>query len=69
MLENKSEKKIPKVEFTFREEKKSEEERKKEIEDLLKKRNELLASMGIYITSTNETEINEMNNDYPRHAK
>ena len=45
------------------------EERKKEIEDLLKKRNELLASMGISVPSTNETETNEMSNDYPRHTR
>lgn len=69
MLENENEKKIPEVEFTFREEEKSEEERKKEIDDLLKKRNELLASMGISVLSTNETEINEMSNDYPRHTR
>lgn len=69
MLENENEKKIPEVEFTFREEEKSEEERKKEIEDLLKKRNELLASMGISVPSTNETEANEMSNDYPRHTR
>lgn len=66
MLENENEKKIPEVEFTFREEEKSEEEIKKEIDDLLKKRNELFASMGISIPSTTETETNEMSNDYPR---
>lgn len=69
MLENENEKKIPEVEFTFREEGKNEEERQKEIEELLKKRNELLASMGIFVPSTNETETNEMNNDYPRHTR
>lgn len=69
MLENDNEKKIPEVEFTFRDEEKSEEERKKEIEELLKKRNELLASMGISVPSANEQENNEMSNDYPRHTR
>lgn len=69
MLENGNEKKIPEVEFTFREEEKSEEERQKEIEDLLKKRNELLASMGISVHSTNEAETDEMSDDYPRHTR
>lgn len=69
MLENDNEKKIPEVEFTFREEEKSEEERKKEIEELLKKRNELLVSMGISVPTNSETETNEMSNDYPRRTR
>lgn len=69
MLENENEKKIPKVEFTFREEEKSEEERKKELEYLLKKRNEIFASMGLSVPSTNETETNEMSDNYPRHTR
>lgn len=67
MLEN--EKQIPKVEFTFREEEKSEKERKKEIEELLKKRNELLVSMGISIPSNKKVETNKMSNDYPRNTR
>ncbi len=69
MLENENEKEIPKVEFTFREEEKSEKERKEEIEELLQKRNQLLASMGIPIPSTNEVENDEVSNDYPRHRR
>ena len=63
MLENENEKKIPKVEFTFIEEEKSEEERKKEIEELLRRRNEVLASMGIFISDDNKIETNEKSND------
>ena len=69
MLENESQKNIPEAELSFRADGKNEEERQKEIEELLKKRNELLASMGIFVPSTNETETNEMNNDYPRHTR
>ena len=70
MLENENEKKIPKVEFTFREDKNmSEEESKKKLEELLKKRNELFAAMGLSIPSTEETDNNEMSNDYPRHTR
>lgn len=69
MLENENEKNIPEVEFTFREEEKSEEERKKEIDELIKKRNELLASMGVFVPSTNKAKINETSNDYPRHTR
>ena len=60
------EKKIPEVEFTFVEEEKSEEERKKEIEMLLKKRNEILASMGI---SVSDNMKNESNEGYPRRSR
>lgn len=67
MLENGNEKNFPEVEFTFIEEEKSEEERKKELEYLLKKRNEIFASMGLSVPSTNGTKTNEMSNDYPRH--
>lgn len=55
MSEQESNKNIPEVEFTFREEEKTEEERKREIEELIKKRNELLASMGISISNDSET--------------
>lgn len=51
MLESDNPKKIPDVEFTFVGEEKSEEERRKEIEELLKKRNEILSSMGISFDS------------------
>ncbi len=66
MLEKNIEKKIPEVEFTFVEEEKSEEERKKEIEMLLKKRNEILASMGI---SVSDNMKNESNEGYPRRSR
>lgn len=69
MLENENEKKIPEVEFTFRGEEKSEEERKKEFEELLRKRNKLLAAMGLSIPSAEETDSNEMSNDYPRRTR
>lgn len=64
MVEN--EKKIPEVEFTFREEEKSPEEKEKEMAELLKKRNELLASMGFSVPSDDEIKIDEMNSDCPR---
>lgn len=64
MLENDNKKQAPKVEFTFRDEEKSEEERKKEIEELLKKRNELLISMGFSIT--NNSDLQEESKGYPR---
>lgn len=51
MLESDNPKKIPDVEFTFVGEEKSEEERRKEIEELLKKKNEILDSMGIIVSS------------------
>ena len=66
MLEKNIEKKIPEDEFTFVEEEKSEEERKKEIEMLLKKRNEILASMGI---SVSDNMKNESNEGYPRRSR
>ena len=61
MLESDNQKKIPDVEFTFVGEEKSEEERRKEIEELLKKRNEILDSMGIIVSSDPKKEEN-----YPR---
>jgi hypothetical protein len=70
MLENENEKKIPEVEFTFRKkENMSEEERKKKFEELLRKRNEFFISMGLSIPSTEETDSNEMSNDYPRRTR
>lgn len=68
MLEKNNEIEAPKVEFTFFEEEKSEEEQQKEIEELLKKRNEILASMGLSIPDNDKTETNEINDDYPRHT-
>jgi len=61
MLESDSKKNFPDVEFTFLESKKNDEEKKKEIEELLKKRNEILASMGITVPSNSEIDDN-----YPR---
>lgn len=62
MLENENE--IPIVEFTFKEEEKSEEERKKELEELIKKRNEILVSLGYPIPGTEEN-----SNDCPRRPR
>lgn len=69
MLENEKNIKIPEVRFTFRDEELSEEERKKEIDRLLKKRDEILASMKISITSNSESENNEISNNYPRNNR
>jgi hypothetical protein len=68
MFEDKD-REIPEVEFTFEEEQKDEEERNKEIEELIKKRNELLSSMGIEIPQTSEDEPDEKDSDYPRHRR
>lgn len=68
MFEDKD-REIPEVEFTFDEEQKDEEERNKEIEELIKKRNELLSSMGIKIPQISEDEPDEKDSDYPRHRR
>lgn len=68
MFEDKD-REIPEVEFTFDEEQKDEEERNKEIEELIKKRNELLSSMGIKIPQNSGDEPDEKDSDYPRHRR
>lgn len=69
MLENNNENEIPEVEFSFKGDGMNEEERKKEIEELLKKRNELLSSMGIPIPTDSEIDLEEMRVDYPRRSR
>ena len=44
-------------------------ELKEKVEQLIKKRNELLSSMGIEIPQTSEDEPDEKDSDYPRHRR
>ena len=69
MLEEDDKKIIPTVEFTFKNEGKSEEEIKKEVAELLNKRNEILASMGISVPINYEKKEDGEKNDYPRHHR
>ena len=57
-------KKIPEAEFTFREEVKNEVERKNELNVLLKKRNELLALLGIKLPNNLGDKTKKISNDY-----
>lgn len=71
MLYNeKKEKKIPGVDFTFYDEGKSKEEIQKEINELIKKRDEIYAKI-IKEVKDNENVVksNITNNDYPRRIK
>lgn len=71
MLYNeKKEKKIPGVDFTFYDEGKSKEEIQKEINELIKKRNEIYVKI-IREVKDNENVVksNITNNDYPRRIK
>lgn len=71
MLYNeKKEKKIPGVDFTFYDEGKSKEEIQKEINELIKKRDEIYAKI-IKKVKDNENVVksNITNNDYPRRIK
>lgn len=60
MLNDNNDECLPSVEFTFIDNAKNEEERKKEIEELIKKRNDILSSIGISVTSDLSQE------NYPR---
>ena len=66
MLEK--EKKVPEVAFTFINDNMSEEEKKKKIENLIMKRNQIFASMGLDIPS-DDAEINEVSDSSPRHIR
>ena len=64
MLKNEERRNIPEVKFNFEIDKKPESERKKEIEKLLKKRNEIFASMGLPIPDSNVLKANEASSEH-----
>ncbi len=70
MIDNEKEKALD-VKFTFDTEGKSDIEIKKEIEELLRKRDMLLASRGLSIPSdsNNNNNKNNITNDSPRQIK
>lgn len=71
MLYNENnEKEIPEVEFTFDDEGKSKEEIQKEINELIKKRNEIYAKIMKEVNEKeNGRKSDEMVGDYPRRVR
>lgn len=67
MFENNKEDLIPKVEFTFQETTEDEEQLQKEIDELMRKKMEILESMRN--STSNSLETNQNDTDYPRKSR